>query len=313
MVISLVLVKWFGFQPVSIVLFSFTLVFSEFLRREDFPGLFILFTNGAQYVLQLVIFFFASSSVHPPVEHVIFVSILFPFIITVLIRFKVIRVSFKQIFQLKTQDLWVVMKESTGQMLFNLTSVLNNWLGSYLLSFSGTNLDVAIYSAVKRVTRGLSFPEQVLNINFANPLARNLDDRQALTEVLKKQRRLYFIAFIVVAIVGVAVLPFVTWMFDFEEGENWKLLATYGIMLVMILINILTGPTFIYTRLTGRMKQKVSVTMVLTLVLYLLGILPIGHPVINMSISALLSFTSINIYLMLEAYKKDGLWLFATL
>lgn len=303
---------WLGARAISILLFSTTLVLAELLRRRNLNAQYIFMSGGLQYTLQTIMFLSPELMGMLGVTWVVFLSVLAPFAVLILIYVRVLLVAIGSISKISFSTIKPVLSESVGQLFFNLTTILNNWLGTYLLSF-GSNLDaVAIFAGVKRITNGLSFPQQVLNINLANPLARALEDPAKLKNALNRQRRLFFYVSAMMAI-GSCVLYFVLPMvIKVQPEETNALSSVYVILSFMMLINVLTGPTFIFTRITGKLKEKVVVIIAITLLSYgLTFAIPQADRLIGMCVAAFCSMTFINIFLMYSAYRDQGVHLHA--
>lgn len=304
---------FFGLQPVSIVIFSFTLVLAEFLRRKNLNGWYIFLSGGLQYSIQTLLLLNVRLGSTLGIKTIIFISVCIPAIVLLLLNSRVVKHAIlNSIVRYRPNHLTSVISESIGQLFFNLTTILNNWLGTYLLSLFG-NLDaVAIFAAVKRITNGLSFPQQVLNINLANPLARAIGNKDKLRQILLRQRRMFFYTSIVMgigALVGSFVLTDIVKVPPQLHNQLWMV---YFILSLMIVLNVLTGPTFIFARIVGGLRKKVLVLIAITLACYGLAlVLPIGNRLIAISGAAFCSMTTINLYLMYTAYKDQGLYLHA--
>jgi|GEM_PF-1747222 len=303
----------FGLRALSVVLFSFTLVFAEFWRRRNKNSSYIFLTGGAQYTIQVLLYlvYMVKGPLSPDLT--VFVSVTGPFLVVSYICRRQVVTGLMGIVDLRPSIVAVVLKESAGQVMFNLTTVLNNWLGTYLLSIIGGPAQVGVYSAVKRLANGLSFPMQLFNITFANPLARSLNDREKLEHVLLRQRRLFFYSSIVVALVGLGLYPFVHKIVPVGPNLIWDLRASYLILLSMAVVNMLTGPTFIFTRLTGKLFSKVTVILTITALAYGgAASLNLGPGSLRMSVAAFISLNSINAYLLWRAWIEDRLKLYAS-
>ena len=299
-------------QAISIVLYSFTLVFSEFLRRKDLNEWYIFLSGGLQYTIQVILFWNQEVADFIGVRFVILISVALPFIVLVLIYHRVIIHAFCNLLVLPVRKVKNVLSESVGQLFFNLTAILNNWLGVYLLSIYGNLEAVAIFAAVKRITNGLSFPQQVLNINLANPLAKSLENRNQLNSILLKQRNLFFYTSITMVFGGLLAAIFLTQLINVPTQLITDLWTVYSILVAMIIVNVLTGPTFIFTRITGGLTKKVFVLILLVVANYSLAIiLPFSNKLLLVSWAAFFSMTSINIYLMYTAYQNHGIHLYA--
>lgn len=311
-VLCLTLSTWLGIGILSILLFSITLVLAELIRRKNRIGLYILMSGGLQYTVQTILFL-----VDPIVDligprGVIFISVIIPCGIQIGYFWKALKIGAKKIGGLKFIRVKNVIIESIGQLFFNLSSVFNNWLGTYLLSLTGNMDAVAIFTAVKRITNGLSLPQQVLNINFANPLARSLSNHEKLKIILLRQRRLFFYTSLLIMFGGLIMTRLIIFIVNIENDLLPSLWTSYYILMAMVVINVLTGPTFIFTRISGGLGKKVLALNLITILCYGGAMLSVFEDkLLSVTIATFTSITLTNFYLMYEGYRERGVFLHA--
>ena len=310
--ITSILSIWFGFSVFSILIFSVTLVLAELSRRKNSTGTYILMSGGMQYTVQAILFLSEPLINRIGVSGIVLISVSIPGGVLLIIYRRVLSVGFERVSFLHWARVKEVITESVGQLFFNLSSVFNNWLGTFLLSLTGNMDAVAIFSAVKRITNGLSLPQQVLNINFANPLARSLNNLNELKSLLLRQRKLFFYTSIIIAIGGVVMTKLITYIIILDESLLPQLWTSYYILLVMVIINVLTGPTFIFTRISGGLGKKIIALNLLTIVCYGSAMLiPTTNKLLSITVATFMSITLTNLYLLFAGYRDRGVFLHA--
>jgi hypothetical protein len=297
-------------RGISIVLFSFTLVLAELFRRKGKSSLYIFMCGGFQYSIQCLVLLNHNLTTIIGIDLLILTSVTIPFLFLVWWHRRLLAFSISRLVSIPMDITILILKESVGQMFFNLTTILNNWLGTYLLSVLGNNEGAAIFSAVKRIANGLSFPQQVLNINFANPLARNLNNPDKLNHIVSKQRKFFFYAATLVSITAFALAPFLTKLINVTTEMENTLYAVYAVLMAMVVLNILSGPTFIFARLSGNLGKNVMVILAITIMSYGFTLIwPVEHQIILMSVAAFSSMTTINAYLLFQTWRTKGILL----
>ncbi len=303
---------WLGVSILSILAFSITLVLAEMARRKNSTGTYILLSGGLQYSIQALLFLSKPIVDSIGVPSIVLISVSIPCVLLLIKYNRVFLLGLERINHLKWSNMQSVMEESVGQLFFNLSSVFNNWLGTYLLSLTGNMDAVAIFTAVKRITNGLSLPQQVLNINFANPLARSLNDLSKLRSILLRQRKLFFYTSIIIAIGGMVMTELLTYIIKLDAALLPQLWTSYYILIAMVVINALTGPTFIFTRISGGLGKKVVALNIITIVCYGLAMLiPNEDKLLAITIATFTSITLTNFYLMIVSYLEKRVFLHA--
>lgn len=313
LIISLVASFHVGYESFSALAFSTTLVIAEMLRRKNSNGLFIFMSGGVQYTLQSLLFLNDTLASYLGTSIIILTSVTVPLLFLCIYLRKVLLASLFRIRKLNAKVAFQVLKESLEQVSFNASIVFNNWLGIYLLSLTGNMNAVGIYSAVKRLNNGLSLPEQVLNINLANPLARSLNNPEKLTSVLRIQRKLFFYTALIILTLGISLSWFLPKLINLSNTALASQGATvHYILLGMVVINVLTGPTFMFTRMTEGLRKKTIVVNIITTSCYLSTILfPLSTKLLVVTCATFLSMTLTNIYLVWMTYRDRGLLLHA--
>ena len=302
-----------GINAFSVYCYSLTLVLSELIRRSNQTSSYVFYTGFFQYAIQLALFFWcATTNVAADPQLIIFLSTLIP-ILTLVIGFrKVLIKAIRAISSLSWQHVGATLKLSLSQLAFNVTAIMNDWLGIYLLAFYCQFEQVAIYTAAKRIINGLALPLQVLNINFMNPIARALNSFDKLSSTLKGQRRGYFILFFVTLVFSIPVGWLLPELVDISDDSLTELSIVYLIMLGGLFYNIITGPTFLLSRLLDSSRITAWVTIAISLSCYFIGVIFV-HKVdtATMAVTAVLSLGIVNTYLMWFVHRATGLFIYA--